>query len=62
MPFEEGLKWGKELVKHSAASFGSPLTYAGYKDLPMSYLVCDQMDFSCRDKICHGVRCLVAES
>ncbi|KAI0144822.1 hypothetical protein BJ166DRAFT_565924 [Pestalotiopsis sp. NC0098] len=41
MPFEEGLKWGKELVKHSAASFGSPLTYAGYKDLPVSYLVCE---------------------
>jgi hypothetical protein len=39
MPFEEGLKWGKELVKHLAASFGNPLTYAGYKDLPVSYLV-----------------------
>ncbi|KAF3025916.1 hypothetical protein E8E14_014904 [Neopestalotiopsis sp. 37M] len=41
MPYEEGLKWGKLLVKHSAASFASPLTYAGYKDLPVSYLVCE---------------------
>lgn len=41
IPFEEGLKWGKQLVKHSAASFSSPLIYAGYKDLPVSYLVCE---------------------
>lgn len=28
-------------MKHSAASFASPLTYAGYKDVPVSYLVCE---------------------
>ena len=41
MPYDEGLYWAKRLVKHSAASFASPLTYGGYKDVPVSYLVCE---------------------
>ncbi|KAK8035156.1 hypothetical protein PG993_010151 [Apiospora rasikravindrae] len=40
-PPEEGLSWANKLVKHSAASFASPLTYAGYKDVPVSYLFCE---------------------
>lgn len=28
-------------MKHSAASFTSPLTYAGYKDVPVSYLIAE---------------------
>ncbi|KAK8065790.1 alpha/beta-hydrolase [Apiospora hydei] len=40
-PPEEGLVWAHTLVRHSAASFASPLTYAGYKDVPVSYLFCE---------------------
>ncbi|KAK7962820.1 uncharacterized protein PG986_003645 [Apiospora aurea] len=39
-PLEEGIVWAKKLVKHSAASFATPLTYSGYKDVPVSYLLC----------------------
>ncbi|KAK8075337.1 hypothetical protein PG997_010000 [Apiospora hydei] len=39
-PLEEGIFWAKKLVKHSAASFATPLTYSGYKDVPVSYLLC----------------------
>ncbi|KAI6088565.1 Alpha/beta hydrolase fold-1 [Hypoxylon rubiginosum] len=41
LPLEEGKYWGRKLVKHSAASFASNLTYAGYKDIPVSYLVAE---------------------
>lgn len=27
---------------HSAISFANELTYAGYKDIPVSYLVCEE--------------------
>lgn len=29
-------------AKHSAQSFGNELTYAGYKDIPVSYLLCEE--------------------
>ncbi|RWA11421.1 hypothetical protein EKO27_g3676 [Xylaria grammica] len=38
---EEGKYWARKLVKHSAASFASKLTYAGYNDVPVSYLVAE---------------------
>lgn len=38
---EQGLIWAKELVTHSAASFTSLLTYPGYADVPVAYLVAD---------------------
>jgi hypothetical protein len=41
MSQEEGKKYAAKLTRHSAASFGSPLTYAGYKDVPVSYLFCE---------------------
>ncbi|KAI1371173.1 hypothetical protein F4677DRAFT_320785 [Hypoxylon crocopeplum] len=41
LPLEEGEYWGRKLVKHSTASFASNLTYAGYKDVPVSYLVAE---------------------
>lgn len=41
MPQEEGQSWAKKLVKHSAASFSSPLPHAGYKHVPVSYLVAE---------------------
>ncbi|KAF7626495.1 hypothetical protein AFLA_013886 [Aspergillus flavus NRRL3357] len=40
LPVEEGEAWMKRFARHSAASFTNPLTYAGYKDLPVSYLLC----------------------
>ncbi|CAI6097546.1 unnamed protein product [Clonostachys chloroleuca] len=38
---EQGLIWAKELVTHSAISFTSLLTYPGYADVPVAYLVAD---------------------
>ncbi|KAE8423813.1 Alpha/beta hydrolase fold-1 [Aspergillus pseudocaelatus] len=40
LPAEEGEVWMKRSPRHSAASFIGPLTYAGYKDVPVSYLLC----------------------
>lgn len=39
MPFEEGLKWAKKMPEHSSASFAGPLTYPGYKDVPVTYIL-----------------------
>ena len=41
LPCEEGEAWARKLVKHSVASFASPLTYSGYKDVPVFSLVCE---------------------
>ncbi|KAI0401346.1 alpha/beta-hydrolase [Xylaria palmicola] len=41
LPLEEGKEWARKLVKHSAASYASKLTYGGYKDVPVSYLVAE---------------------
>lgn len=42
LPKEEGEAWAGMMTAHSAVSFGDPLTYAGYKDVPVSYLVCEE--------------------
>ena len=40
---EEGTKRVIEgLIQHSSVSFGNELTYAGYGDVPSSYLFCDK--------------------
>lgn len=39
-PKEEGETWARKLAQHSVASFVSPLTYPGFKDVPVSYLLC----------------------
>ncbi|KAM0433864.1 hypothetical protein ACHAPT_003807 [Fusarium lateritium] len=41
MPKDEGEFWAAKLVKHSSTSFANPLTYAGFKDVPVSYLLCE---------------------
>ncbi|OAP63370.1 hypothetical protein AYL99_02597 [Fonsecaea erecta] len=41
LPKEEGIAWAKKFPKHSALSFAGELTYAGYKDIPVSYLLCE---------------------
>ena len=39
---EEGTAYVKTFSKHSAVSFTNPLTYAGYTEIPCSYLLCEQ--------------------
>ncbi|KAF2684508.1 alpha/beta-hydrolase [Lentithecium fluviatile CBS 122367] len=41
LPLSEGTKWVKTFSEHSAISFANELTYAGYKDVPVSYLFCE---------------------
>lgn len=38
---EEGIAWVKKFSQHSGISFTNELTYAGYKDVPVSYLFCE---------------------
>ena len=42
MPPEEALSWASKMREHAAASFGQKLTYAAYKDIPVSYLFCEE--------------------
>lgn len=42
LPQAEGEAWIRRFPKHSAVSFGNELTYAGYKDIPVSYLLCEE--------------------
>lgn len=41
-PVDKGTAWVKKFSKHSTQSFQEPLTYAGYKDVPCSYLLCEK--------------------
>jgi len=41
MPLEEGKIWAEKFAPHSAASFMGELRHAGYKGLPVSYLLCE---------------------
>ncbi len=41
-PEDRGVAWAKASPRHSALSFASPLTYAAYKDIPSSYIFCEQ--------------------
>ncbi|KAI0966916.1 Alpha/beta hydrolase fold-1 [Xylaria arbuscula] len=38
---EQGLYYHSQFAQHSAVSFINKLTYAGYKDVPVSYLFCE---------------------
>jgi hypothetical protein len=38
---EDGIAWAKKFSEHSAISFANELTYAGYKDVPCSWLFCE---------------------
>ena len=42
LPPEKGEAIVRGFAKHSAQSFGNELTYAGYKDIPASYLLCEE--------------------
>jgi hypothetical protein len=39
---ETGTQWASKFRPHSAISFANPLTYAGYKDVPTSWLLCEK--------------------
>jgi hypothetical protein len=41
LPLDQGKYWAKQLVKHSAPSFAGNLTYGGYNDVSVSYLVAE---------------------
>ncbi|KAI1799352.1 alpha/beta-hydrolase [Daldinia bambusicola] len=41
LPLEQGKAWAEKLVKQSVASFTTNLTYGGYKDVPVWYLVAE---------------------
>ncbi|EXJ73903.1 uncharacterized protein A1O5_02197 [Cladophialophora psammophila CBS 110553] len=42
LPPKEGEAIVTGFAKHSAQSFGNQLTHAGYKDIPVSYLLCEE--------------------
>jgi hypothetical protein len=41
LPVSEALPWVEKFSQHSAVSFVNELTYAGYMDVPASYLFCE---------------------
>jgi len=43
-PADEGAAWAAKFLEHSAPSFGTELTHAGYKDVPTSWLLCEDDD------------------
>ncbi len=42
LPLDQGEAIVKQFAKHSAPSFVDKLTYAGYRDVPVSYLFCTE--------------------
>ncbi|KAJ6522867.1 Alpha/beta hydrolase fold-1 [Mycena capillaripes] len=42
LPSDEALAWASKLSQHAAVSFGQSATYAAYKDIPVSYLFCEE--------------------
>lgn len=38
----EGIEWASKFSQHSAVSFTNKLNHAGYKDVPASYLFCEE--------------------
>ncbi|KAI1276062.1 Alpha/beta hydrolase fold-1 [Xylaria sp. FL0933] len=41
LPKEQGQYWFTQFALHSAVSFTNTITHAGYKDAPVSYLLCE---------------------
>lgn len=42
LPYEEGLKHFEDMADHSTASFKEKLTYAGYNDVEVHYIVTEE--------------------
>ncbi|KAF8205333.1 Alpha/Beta hydrolase protein [Mycena galopus ATCC 62051] len=41
LPLAEGVAWTAKFSTHSPVSFGQKVTYAAYKDIPISYVLCE---------------------
>ncbi|KAI1617923.1 Alpha/Beta hydrolase protein [Exophiala viscosa] len=41
VPLEVAAGWVRKMPNHSARSFADPLTYPGYRNVPVSYLFCE---------------------
>lgn len=41
LPHDEAVKWAKRPGQHSAVAFGGRFAYQGYKDVPVSYMFCE---------------------
>ncbi|OQV01256.1 hypothetical protein CLAIMM_06644 [Cladophialophora immunda] len=41
-PEERAVAWARAAPKQSALSFASPVTYTAFKDIPSSYILCEQ--------------------
>lgn len=42
LPLDKGVEEAKKMSMHSVSSFASPLTHAGYWDVPVAYIKCTQ--------------------
>jgi len=42
LPRAEGIKLVSQFPGHSTASFAGKLTYAAYKDVPVTYIICEE--------------------
>lgn len=42
LPPDEGTAIVRDFAKHSSRSFLDPVTHAGYRDIPVSYLLCEE--------------------
>ncbi|KAI0869683.1 Alpha/beta hydrolase fold-1 [Hypoxylon argillaceum] len=42
VPKDEAAHWHSKFACHSVICFTNPLTHAGYKDIPVSYLLCEE--------------------
>ncbi|KAK7039681.1 AB hydrolase-1 domain-containing protein [Favolaschia claudopus] len=42
LPHDEALVWASKMREHAAASFSQKITYAAYKDIPATYLFCEE--------------------
>lgn len=40
LPKEEGERWAKMSTRHSGSTFPATLSHSGFKDVPVSYLLC----------------------
>ncbi|KAF7328220.1 Alpha/beta-hydrolase [Mycena venus] len=41
LPLDEAVSWTTKFSTHSPVSFGQKVTYAAYKDIPISYVLCE---------------------
>ena len=52
---EEASVWASRMREHVAASFNQKLTYVAYKDIPVSYLLCEEDNPELQNQIIAGM-------